>query len=383
MAAVEATPGLAVTGIVPRPVDPAPLAISVVVPTFNERPNVRPLIDAVAAALAGEAFEIIFVDDDSPDGTADAAWAIARVDPRVRCLKRVGRRGLSGACVEGILASAAPYVAVIDGDLQHDERLLPGMLATLRSGAVDLVIGSRYVAGSGLDGLSPMRRWISRLGLRLSRAVVRAPVADPLSGFFMLRREAFDAAAPNLSILGFKILLDLFASSPKPLRFTELAFRFRARQEGASKLDAMVAWEFLLLLLAKLTRNLLPIRFIVFSIVGTLGVLVHTGVLYAALRVAGAPFVAAQAAATGVAMTSNFFLNNALTYRDRRLAGRKLVRGLLTFYAVCAVGALANLEVADAVWRELGLWWAAGLAGAVMGAVWNYAASSIFTWRHR
>ncbi len=367
----------------PQPAGILPLAVSVVVPTFNERPNVRPLIAAVSAALAGESFEIIFVDDDSPDGTAEEARAVARVDSRVRCLKRVGRRGLSSACIEGIQASAAPFVAVIDGDLQHDEQLLPAMLAELRRGTVDMVIGSRYVAGGGLDGLSPLRRTISRLGLSLSRAIVRAPVADPLSGFFMLRRDVFDAAAPHLSVLGFKILLDLFASSPRPLRFAELGFRFRARREGASKLDAMVAWEFLLLLLAKLTRNLLPVRFIVFSIVGALGVAVHMAVLYGGLRGAGLGFVPAQALATGVAMTSNFFLNNALTYRDRRLGGWKLVRGLLSFYAVCAIGALANLEVADAVWRELGLWWAAGPAGAVMGAVWNYAASSIFTWRHR
>ncbi|MDR3416554.1 MAG: glycosyltransferase family 2 protein [Nevskia sp.] len=356
--------------------------LSVVVPTFNERGNVAELVRRLAAALAGIAWEVIFVDDDSPDGTADAVRELACADTRVRCVQRIGRRGLSSACVEGILASSAQYVAVMDADLQHDERTLPAMLATLRQGGVDIVVGSRYVEGGEADWAGA-RATMSRLATRLSHIVAPAALKDPMSGYFMLPRTVFMQAVRNTSAIGFKILLDLFASSPRPLVFREIPYRFRNRAAGESKLDSTALWDYLLLLLDKLVGRYVPVRFLSFSIIGAAGVLIHMAVLTAALHGLGLPFDWSQGAATLVAMTANFLLNNLLTYRDRRLKGLRALRGLLWFYAACGIGAAANVGVAGAIFEHHYRWWVAGVAGIAISAVWNYAATANFVWKRK
>jgi dolichol-phosphate mannosyltransferase len=355
--------------------------VTIVVPTFNERDNVSPLLELIGAALAEIRWEIIFVDDDSPDGTATAVRELAQRDPRVRCIQRIGRRGLSTACIEGILASSSPFVAVMDADLQHDERLLPHMLEVLTNGACDLVVGSRYVAGGGLGDWDDRRAGISGFATRLSRIVCKTDIADPMSGFFMLRREVFEGSVRRLSGQGFKILLDLLASSPGQIRLKELPYQFRQRRHGTSKLDTLVAWEFGMLLADKLVGHLVPVRFALFAFIGTIGLGVHLAVLRAALAAPALGFAGAQAVATLVAMTSNFFLNNLFTYRDQRLRGWRLLRGMLSFYLICAVGAVGNVGIASYVFASDHVWWLAGIAGAILGSVWNYAVSSVFTWR--
>ena len=353
--------------------------LAVVIPTLNESENIEPLLQLLRSALSGIAWEVIFVDDDSTDGTREVIRAEAARDPRVRCIHRIGRRGLSTACIEGALASGAPYIAVMDADLQHDEKLLPEMLQALKSESLDIAVGSRYVAGGGFGEWSSTRVRISGLATRLSRYILKADVADSMSGFFMVRREAFDGAVRNLSGIGFKILMDLFASAPKPLRFRELPYEFRSRQHGESKLDSVVVWEYLMLLADKLCRGYIPARFLSFAAIGGLGVVVHFLTLYFGLKFVA--FSAAQAMATLVAMTSNFALNNILTYRDRRLRGRRFLTGLLSFYAVCSLGAVANVGIASAAFADHYTWWAAGLAGVAVGVVWNYAVSSVLTWK--
>jgi dolichol-phosphate mannosyltransferase len=359
----------------------APAELTIVVPTFNERDNIAPLVERLETVLFGIAWEAIFVDDDSSDGTAAAIREVARSKPRIRCLQRIGRRGLSTACIEGALASAAPFIAVMDADLQHDEALLPEMLATLKAENLDIVVGSRHVAGGDLGDFAASRVRISGIAGRLARLVVQADLRDPMSGFFMLRREAFEGAMRGLSGQGFKILLDLFASAPRPLAFKELPYRFRSRLHGESKLDSLVVWEYILLLLDKLIGHIVPIRFALFAIIGGFGLGVHLATLGGLLKFGSVGFAAAQAAATMTAMTFNFFLNNWFTYRDRRLKGWRLLRGLVSFYVVCSVGAIGNVGIAAYVFQEDQSWWLAGAAGAVVGAVWNYAMSSVFTWR--
>jgi dolichol-phosphate mannosyltransferase len=355
--------------------------LSVVVPTFNERRNVGELVRLLDIALEGVGWEVIFVDDDSRDGTSEEVRAIARTDPRVRCIQRIGRRGLSSACVEGMLASSAPFLAVMDADLQHDEAILPAMLARLRRGDVEIVIGSRYVEGGALGEWEDRRAAMSRFATRLSRMVSRADLKDPMSGYFVIRREAFMAAVRDLSSIGFKILLDLFASSPTPLAFCEIPYSFRTRKAGESKLDSTAMWDYLMLLADKLVGKFVPIRFVSFVAIGSLGVVVHMAILAAALKGAGLSFEVSQTAATLGAMTANFFFNNMLTYRDKRLKGWDCLRGLLSFYAVCALGAVANVGVAGFIFDLNYHWWFAGVVGIIIGAVWNYVATATFTWR--
>jgi dolichol-phosphate mannosyltransferase len=359
-----------------------PAELTLVIPTFNERENVPVLLERLSATLVGIAWEVVFVDDDSPDGTADLLRSLARRHPNVRCLHRIGRRGLASACVEGVMSSAAPYVAIMDADLQHDESLLPKMFEALRGERLDIVVGSRFSGGGNVTSMSDLRIRLSGVANHLARLVVKAELSDPMSGFFMLRRPVFDAAVRRLSAQGFKILVDLFASSPKPLAFKELGFTFRERRHGESKLDSLVAIEYLQLLIDKLLGHIIPARFVLFSAIGALGLGVHLGVLATSLKLAGLGFTSAQAVATFTAMTWNFYLNNVLTYRDRRLRGWKWLYGLLSFYALCGIGAVANVGIAAYVFHADQSWWLAGMAGALVGAVWNYALSSVFTWRN-
>ena len=359
----------------------AAVELTVVVPSYNELDNIGPLIERLQTALRGIAWEVIYVDDDSPDGTSRHVRAVSARDPRVRCVQRVGRRGLSTAVMEGILASSAPFIAVIDADLQHDETLLPRMLDELRTERLDIVIGSRYVANGGLGDWDRSRARISGFATRLARLAVTAELSDPMSGFFMLTRDAFDRTVHRLSGQGFKILLDLFASAPQPLRFRELPYVFGQRVRGESKLDSLVAWEYLVLLLDKTIGRYLPVRFVLFALIGLVGLIVHLTTLRLALF--GLGFTGAQIAATVVAMTSNFVLNNLLTYRDKRLRGGRLLLGLLSFYLVCSVGAFANVGIAQIAFRDSYGWWVSGLAGALIGVVWNYAVSSVFTWQRK
>jgi dolichol-phosphate mannosyltransferase len=355
--------------------------LAVVVPTYNEADNVAEIVRRVGVALDGIDWELIFVDDDSADETWRLARDLARGDRRVRVLQRVGRRGLSSACIEGMLATAAPYIAVIDGDLQHDETLLPQMLTAIKGEGLDLVVGSRYVTGGGVGDWDARRQSMSRLAGAIGRLLIKVDLKDPMSGFFMLKAGLLQTCVRGLSGVGYKILLDIFASCPQPPRFKELPYEFRQRTAGASKLDKAVLWEYLLMVLQKFLGPLIPIRFIAFSLIGGLGVLVHLAVLWALYRRAGFDFVTGQSAATLVAMTSNFFLNNILTYRDMRLRGRDLLWGWLSFVLACSVGALANVGIATYLYQADSSWVLSAVAGILVGAVWNYAVTAVYTWR--
>ena len=358
-----------------------PLELAIVVPTFNESANIVLLLEALERSLAGIIYEVIFVDDDSSDGTAALVRQIARTNPRVRILQRVGRRGLASACLEGMMATPALYIAVMDGDLQHDEGILPAMLQKIRKEKLDLVVATRNAEGGGMGEFSKHRVWLSNLGRRLSQSVSHIELSDPMSGFFMLDRRFLEEVVHSTSGVGFKILLDIVASAHSPVRFGEVPYRFRKRIHGTSKLDILVGLEYLQLLLDKAIGNLIPPRFIIFSMVGAGGLLLSLGLLYLLLSFGKMQFLTAQAITTFVAMTANFFLNNSMTYRDRRLRGRRLWIGLATFYVACFVGAVVNLRVAEFIKDAGSSRYLAAACGLSVGAVWNYAVTSIITWR--
>ncbi len=355
--------------------------LSIIVPTFNERENIPVLLERLGKVLAGEAWEVIFVDDDSPDQTWSSARSLALGDLRVRCLRRIGRRGLSGACIEGVLASSSPFIAVMDADLQHDEAQLPNMLGILRNDRADLVIGSRYIEGGSAESLSGRRLGISWLATTIAKELFRIEVKDPMSGFFMMQRQTFEEIAPKLSVQGFKILLDIIVSGQNRLRIVEVPYKFRSRILGVSKLDSLVALDFIGLLVSKLTGDLVSLRFLLFALVGAIGMVVHFATLYLSLHSLGLDFPTSQAGASIVAMTGNFTLNNLLTYRDQRLRGLGFLRGLLIFYGVCGIGLLANVGIAASVFFQHSVWWLAGAAGALVGVMWNYTMSSLLVWR--
>jgi dolichol-phosphate mannosyltransferase len=361
---------------------PAP-ELAVIVPTFKERDNVPLLFERLKRALAGVEWEVVFVDDNSPDGTADVARKIGEIDRRVRCIRRIGRRGLAGACLEGMLASQTPHVAVMDADLQHDETLLIAMLRSLRANESDLVVASRYLDAGSAASLTGARAQVSRWSAVMARLFLRVDLSDPMSGFFMIRRAAFEQLASDLSSQGFKILLDIVITARGKLRIRELPLVFRERMHGESKLDARIGLDFVSLFVSKLSNDAVSFRFVLFCLVGLTGIFIHMAALQVAMASVALSFELAQTLATIVAITWNFVLNNVFTYRDQRLTGWSFLTGLVRFQLICAVGAVSNVGIAAWIYEHDRNWWIAGLGGALMGAVWNYVVSAAFVWRLR
>ncbi|MFT8674476.1 MAG: glycosyltransferase family 2 protein [Acetobacter sp.] len=355
--------------------------VTVVIPCYNEAANVRPLVAALRTALQGRRWEVVFVDDHSPDGTIDVVRTLARDDARIRGICRIGRRGLSSAVIEGVLSSSAPVVAVMDGDLQHDECRLPALIDAVLSGNCDLAVGSRHVEGGCNAGLAnAWRHALSDGGIWLAQRVMPVKLTDPMSGFFAIRQDMFERIAPSLSGTGFKILLDLVLSSEAPLRVREVACGFRPRLAGESKLDVLVMIQFAALLADKFSHGLLPLRFVAFGLVGLVGVLANLLVMQV-ISLFGGSFGVAQGVGTVVAMVLNFVLDNNFTYRDRRLKGVRCMRGLALFMLVCSVGGIANVGIAHMLYDQRYAINESSIAGAVLAAVWNYAMSSTIIWR--
>jgi len=359
----------------------APLELTVVVPTFNERQNVILLLDRLERTLLPIEWEVIFVDDHSPDGTSNTVREIARTNRRVRLIERVGRRGLASACIEGMMASAAPYIAVLDADLQHDETILPQMLDTVESAGLDVVVASRRADGGSMGEFSRERVRLSHLGSQVGKLICRCDVTDPMSGFFIVDAAFFRTVVPQLTGSGFKILLDILASSRTVPRVAEVPYRFGNRQFGESKLDVNVGLEYLFLITDKLIGKWLPTRFVLFLLVGATGVLVHLAFLAVLYLNHIRDFAQSQAIATVITMTFNFLLNNVVTFRDRRLRGLRFATGLLTFYAACSLGAVINVTFAAMLMRQGVEWYFAGAAGTAISSVWNYGVNTVLTWR--
>lgn len=366
------------------------LKLAIVLPTLNERDNLAPLVARLEQALGRDGWEAIFVDDNSPDGTSDAARDLALSDHRVRVIQRIGRRGLASAAIEGMLSTAAPYVAVMDADHQHDPKLLPQMLAALDSGEADVTVGSRFVEGGSAAGLSSATREKgSHLANGLARKLTGVELSDPMSGYFMLPSATLRTTADRLSGIGFKILLDILATADEPYRVKEFPLKFAERASGESKLDRTVVFEYLIGLYDRWLGHIIPTRFALFGTIGAVGVVVHMAVLALFLEAFGGtfrntvvtPFEVGQTVAALVAMTFNFVLNNALTYADKRLTGPgELVAGWIKFALTCSVGLLANIGVAAVLVRYDFNEYVAALAGIVIGSVWNFALSSKFVW---
>lgn len=359
-----------------------PLELAVVLPTLNERGNIAPMVDRLEKALGPSGWEAVFVDDNSHDGTAEEARRIGQSDSRIRVIQRIGRRGLASAAIEGMCATAAPFVAVMDADHQHDPALLNDMLAAVKSGEYDLAYASRFAKGGNADGLSSKGRETgSRIANALARKLTGTELSDAMSGFFLLRTDQLRSQAQGLSGIGFKIMLDILSTARPQLRVKEFPLKFAERLSGESKLDHGVALDFVAGIYDRYLGRIIPTRFALFGTVGGLGVFVHMAVLSLVYLVFSSSFALGQAVATMVAMTFNFWLNNLLTYRDSKLSGaRDVFFGWLKFCATCAVGAFANVAAAAMLQANGAVWWLAAVAGIVLASVWNYALSSKFVW---
>ncbi|MGY8815793.1 MAG: glycosyltransferase [Gammaproteobacteria bacterium] len=354
--------------------------LSIIVPTFNERENIQPFVNAIKNVLKNINWELIFVDDDSPDGTSSLVRELANNDNRIRCIQRIRRRGLSSACVEGILASSSKYLCIMDADMQHDESLIPKIYLLLLNENLDMVIASRYISHGSTGTLPGLRRIISLVATKISQKVLKVNVTDPMSGFFMVNREFFEKIKYRISGRGFKILLDFIVSSREPVKFKELPYTMRSRTRGDSKLNFLVVWDFFILVLNRFLGEILPYRFISFMTVAFSGLILHLLILWIMYDISNLNFTLSQSVATFIAMTTNYIFNNIFTYHDNKKSGNYFWRGLLSFYLVCMLGAIVNVALATELFQRSVPWILSGIFGALAGAIWNFTVSSIFVW---
>lgn len=357
-------------------------SIAVIIPTLNERENIPLIVQRLESLLEKWNWEVVFVDDDSQDGSQNVLLDLARKNPHVRCIRRIGRRGLASACLEGMASSAADIFVVMDADLQHDETILPKMLAAfVEDPSLELTVGTRYAGvGAGVGNWSKTRLLVSRLATSLGSLARKTELSDPMSGFFAIRRAVFEETVRKMTGKGFKILLDLVLSAGRPLKTKEFSYQFRTRQHGESKLDIVVAFEYLYLLADKIFGRFVPVRFVVYVLAGLSGLFLHLAALALFYRSGELPFVSAQISATLLAMVSNFLVNNSVTFRQQRLKNAMLVPGLIAYMSICGLGAIVNVQAAEYLYENDIHWWFAGLAGALVGAVWNYAVSTQIVW---
>jgi dolichol-phosphate mannosyltransferase len=361
--------------------------LSLILPTFNEAKNLPELLPKLEEVLKGIPHEIIIVDDDSPDETWRIAQEIGHDIDDIHVIRRVGRRGLSSAVIEGFLSAKGEVLAVMDADGQHDMSVLPRIYeSVMRKNG--MVIGSRYIEGGSVGEWDERRHLMSRVATSLALKVCRVKVKDPMSGFFAIRRELFHSTAKQLNPKGFKILLDLLVCVPKETLVEEIPFTFSTRLHGESKLSRRVQIEFLEYLYDVTVGRYIPLTFVKYCIVGALGVVVHVSAYLAfsaVIREGGdltvMGFGLAVIGATEVAIVFNFLLNNAWTFAHARLKGLSAFIGFLKFNGACLFGALANYAVSSYLftlaWPEL----SAVIIGAFTGVVWNYTMSKMFAWK--
>jgi dolichol-phosphate mannosyltransferase len=358
--------------------------VSIILPTYNEIGNIESIIGALLKLKNQFQLEILVVDDDSPDGTGDLVRSLSRQNPEIRLIRRLGRAGLASAIKEGLLDATGDIALVMDSDGQHDPSAVSSALNTLAKGNFDLVVGSRFHADAQIKGLSTRRELGSNLANSTARYSLHssyAELTDTMSGFFALRLDPAMPVVRAVDVNGFKFLYEFLAISKGKLLVKEIPLRFQPRNHGTSKLDIAIFWDFMISVLHNLTLRLLPRRAISFGLVGVSGVFVQLLATKALMQIGGIHFEQALPIAVISAASSNYMINNALTFRFQRLRGKALFKGLLKFLIVASLPVFANVGVASAFHRFVSTnLITAQLAGILVVFVWNYAASSRFVW---
>jgi dolichol-phosphate mannosyltransferase len=354
--------------------------LSVIIPTYNERDNIIPLVERIHQALSGHEYRLLFVDDDSHDGTAELARSLSSKYP-VSVIVRQDKKGLASAVVDGLKHTGGETVAVMDADLQHPPEVMPAMLEAMNNGA-DIAIGSRYITGGGCQGWGLIRRIISRTAIFLAHLLLPSTrnVKDPMSGFFMFRRQS--VADADLKPFGYKILLEILVLG-NLYHAVEVPYIFRTRSHGESKLSSRQQIEYLRHIYSLMRRTGETWRIIKFCLVGISGIFVNEGLLWILAQLAGLPLVIASPISIECSIISNFTLNNFFTFHDRRsLALKSTLYRLLKFNLVSLGGLAINLGVLLFFTHVIGVYYlVANLFGIVVAFIWNYILSTWWTWR--
>ena len=359
--------------------------ISIVIPTFNEAENIIPLLKNLTLLVSHFEYEIIVVDDDSPDGTSDEVSKYMKSNKRIKLITRIGRSGLSSAIKEGLIFAQGKYLLVLDGDGQHHPSFVLDMLEQIRKSKSDIVIGSRFLNNSRLEGLSNKRSLGSKIANKLARISLHknfSKLTDYLSGCFCLEKEMTKKYIRKIEINGFKFLYELLSLSKGKLAVHEVPLIFKQRRFGNSKLDIAIVWDFLISIIHNLTLRLLPRRAISFGMVGISGVFVQLFITSFLVEIFLIDFYNALPFAVISAATSNFLINNQLTFRSDRLRNLGLVVGLLKFLIVASLPVIANVGITTAIYKYISAdTFISQIAGIAIVYAWNYLASSSFVWK--
>ena len=355
-------------------------AISLIIPTYNERDNIMSLVQRIHGALSNYDYEIVFVDDDSIDGTAEFASALSAKYP-VKVIVRKNERGLASAVVSGLEQITGQIVGVMDADLQHPPEVIPSLIQRIESGA-DVVIASRYVRGGACQGWNLTRKVISKGAIFLAHMLLPSTrqVRDPMSGFFMLKRQVI--ADADLKPIGYKVLLEILMAGEFG-KVVEVPYTFITRSHGESKLNARQQIDYLRHVYSLMRRKGELLRFVKFCLVGLSGVLVNVGLLWLLTEFAGLFYLASAAISIETSIISNFALNDYFTFSDRRLPGVKSFLGrLLKFNLVSLAGLAINMGVLGLLTQVFGIYYLlSNLCGIAVAILWNYLVNTWWTWR--
>ncbi len=359
--------------------------LSLIVPTYNERENLVPLFESIQRALSDLSnlvYELIVVDDDSPDGTADLAESLAEIYP-VKVIRRINERGLATAVVEGFKQAVGDVLGVIDADLQHPPDVIPNLLREIWNGA-DVAVATRYIEGGGTKGWSFSRKMVSKGATFLSHLLlpVTRNVKDPMSGFFLLRRDVLDGV--KLMPIGYKILLEVLAKG-RADSVVAVPYVFTERVAGKTKFNLREQLNYLkhLYHLSQVDKEIR--RFFKFCLVGTSGVFVNMGLLWLLTETAGFYYLISAIFAIEASIISNFTLNELWTFRDRRGGtARSVLARALKFNLVSAAGVGINLTILYGLTEAFGLYYlASNLIGIAAATLWNFGLSYLWTWHRK
>ena len=358
--------------------------ISIIIPTFNEIENITRLINQLLKLEILHELEIIIVDDNSCDGTSSLVRKYAQNDRRIRLISRLGRSGLSSAIKEGCLCASGDVIAVMDADGQHDPSNIKKALEKLYFARVDLIVGSRFLEGSLIKGLSKSRENSSSFANKLARLSLYGfynNLTDYMSGFFIFKRKACIKFIEKIDVNGFKFLYELLVISKGKLKTCEVPLVFEERIYGESKLDLPVVWDFLISLIHTFSKRIVPRRAISFALVGSIGVFVQLATIYLILGLTKFNFENILPIGVIIAASSNFTINNLLTFRSNKLKGKSFYFGLMKFLLVSSLPMIANIGVTNLFYNQLSInTLFSQLAGILVVFIWNYAASSKVVW---
>tara|TARA_Y100001968_G_scaffold297194_1_gene305953 strand:- start:271 stop:1380 length:1110 start_codon:yes stop_codon:yes gene_type:complete len=358
--------------------------ISIVLPSYNEYNNITLIIKKLLKFANLYDIEILVVDDDSNDGTTSLVRDLARDEARIRLIHRIGRAGLSSAIKEGVINAKGDIVAIMDSDGQHEPEDVLEAIRKLISNQLDIVIGSRFQKNSDLQGLSKARQDGSTLANNIARISLSrkySDLSDYMSGCIVIRRDSCLAFTQRVDVNGFKFLYELLAISNGCLNIQEIPIKFKSRSHGKSKLDISILWDFIISLLHTISGKILPRRAISFALVGLTGVFVQLISTEILIRMLGIDFEAALPYSVVLSASSNYLINNFLTFRSRRLKNMKLITGLLKFLVVASLPVIANVGLATSFYNFITpSTLLAQIAGIIVVFIWNYAASSRFVW---